>query len=226
MKTWRVLSALLNYPTEELVSSVPEIKDILCQEGLLSPEDREALAPLLADLAGLDIYDLQARYVELFDQNRALSLHLFEHVHGESRDRGRAMVSLRERYQEAGLELCGAELPDFLPVFLEFLSVLPREEAQRELADAAAVIGVLARRLSRRCSVYAPALTVLARAAGEKPGDSEAAEQAAEEAEESEGLQAVDDEWQEEPVDFLRREASLAGRQRARAQGAAFRKEQ
>ena len=205
MNTWRVLSALLSYPTDELASSVQEMRDILNQEGILSPDDRETLAPLFAGLASLDIYDLQARYVELFDQNRALSLHLFEHVHGESRDRGQAMVSLRERYQEAGLELCGPELPDFLPVFLEFLSVLPHEEAQRELADAAAVIGVLARRLSRRCSVYAPALAALARLAGEKQRDSEAVERAEDAAEE--GLPGVDEEWQEEPVDFLKQGA-------------------
>jgi len=204
VKTYRVLSALLSYPTEELVSAVPEMKDGLEQEGLLSPEDREALAPLFADLAAMDLYDLQARYVELFDQGRTLSLHLFEHVHGESRDRGQAMVSLRERYQEAGLELCATELPDFLPVFLEFLSVLPRDEAQRELADPVAVIAGLARRLSKRCSVYAAVPAALVRLSGEGPRDSGPAEPAEEEAEESERLRAMDAEWQEQPVEFGR----------------------
>lgn len=216
MKTYRVLSALLNYPTAELVSAVPEMRDIIDREGLLCAEDQRDLAPLLADLASMDIYDLQARYVDLFDQNRSLSLHLFEHVHGESRDRGQAIVSLKERYQEAGLELSSPELPDFLPVFLEFLSVLPPEEARRELADPAAVIAVLARRLEKRCSVYAAVLAVLARLAGEKLTGSSAARPAEGESEESERLQALDREWQEEPVDFSR----------ARAQGAAFRKEQ
>ncbi|HUJ73963.1 MAG TPA: nitrate reductase molybdenum cofactor assembly chaperone, partial [bacterium] len=109
----------------------------------------------------MDIYDLQARYVELFDQNRALSLHLFEHVHGESRDRGEAMVSLMERYTENGLSLAGNELPDFLPVFLEFLSQLPADEARQELADPRAVIAVLSRRLQKRESPYAAVLGAL-----------------------------------------------------------------
>ncbi|HTP58736.1 MAG TPA: nitrate reductase molybdenum cofactor assembly chaperone, partial [Spirochaetia bacterium] len=147
MNTFRVLSALLTYPTGELVSLVSVMKQELQAEGILRGEDVSSLEPLFFELASVDIYDLQARYVELFDQYRALSLHLFEHVHGESRDRGQAMVSLLERYREAGLDLRASELPDFLPVFLEYLSQLPREEACAELGEAVAVIATLTRRL-------------------------------------------------------------------------------
>ncbi len=226
MKTYRVLSMLLTYPGADLCAAVPEMRKILAQEGLLGDEDRTALEPLFSELSGMDIYDLQARYVELFDQSRSRSLHLFEHVHGESRDRGQAMVSLLERYREAGLELSAVELPDFLPVFLEYLSELSPDDARRELAEPVAVIATLARRLAGKAGSYAAVLTGLEHLAAAEPGQADMEELAREEAEENALLQSPDAEWQEEPVDFSRREASLVGRQRARSQGAAMRRRQ
>ncbi len=226
MNTFRVLSALLTYPTEELVSSLSRMHQALREEALLPVEDRDALERIFFELASLDIYDLQARYVELFDQYRALSLHLFEHVHGESRDRGQAMVSLLERYREAGLELSANELPDFLPVFLEYLSQLPLDEAREELAEPVAVISTLARRLAKRESSYAAVLATLEHVAQARPEQADMEELAREEADDAARQKALDEEWQEEPVDFSQREASFVGRQRARSLGAALRKEQ
>ena len=226
MNTFRVLSALLTYPSEYLVASLPEMKSVLEAEGLLPAALRAGLERLFSELADLDIYDLQARYVELFDQYRALSLHLFEHVHGESRDRGQAMVSLLERYREAGLDLRANELPDFLPVFLEYLSQLPIAEARTELAEPVAVISTLARRLAKRESSYAAVLAALEHLAQAAPAQADLDQLAGEEAEDTAARQALDVEWQEEPVDFSRREASFVGRQRARSLGAALRKEQ
>jgi nitrate reductase delta subunit len=225
VNTYKVLSALLTYPSDDLVASLPEMKAALEAERLLPVNDRADLQRLFTELADLDIYDLQARYVELFDQYRALSLHLFEHVHGESRDRGQAMVSLLERYRETGLDLRANELPDFLPVFLEYLSQLPAEEARAELAEPVAVISTLARRLAKRESSYAAVLAALEHLAQAAPAQADLDELAREEAEDTANKQALDAEWQEEPVDFSRREASLVGRQRARSLGAALRKE-
>jgi nitrate reductase molybdenum cofactor assembly chaperone NarJ/NarW len=225
VNTYKVLSALLTYPSDDLIASLPEMKAVLDAEGLLPAHDRAELQRLFTELADLDIYDLQARYVELFDQYRALSLHLFEHVHGESRDRGQAMVSLLERYRETGLDLRANELPDFLPVFLEYLSELPAEEARMELAEPVAVISTLSRRLAKRESSYAAVLAALEHLAQAAPAQADLDELAQEEAEDTATTQALDAEWQEEPVDFSRREASLVGRQRARSLGAALRKE-
>lgn len=215
MTTFRVLAALLNYPREETIASLDEMREILAEERLLSDADRAALDPLFRELADLDIYDLQGRYVELFDQSRSLSLHLFEHVHGESLDRGQAMVDLLERYRAEGLELSAVELPDFLPVYLEYLSQLSVDDARAELGETGAVIAALARRLHRRQSSYAAVLDSIAHLAPDGP-----ARESEEETQERDGDPSPDAEWQEEPVDFSKRETGFVRRQRARALGA------
>lgn len=161
-RTYRALAALLSYPTPELQAATEEIAAVLAAEGLLPARPRTSLSPLLTDLATLDIYALQERYVGLFDRGRATSLHLFEHVHGESRDRGQAMADLAALYQEHGLVIAANELPDYLPLFLEFLSVLPADEAQALLAESAAILRALADRLATRDAGYAAVLAVLA----------------------------------------------------------------
>ena len=128
-RTFKAMSALLTYPTEELLKAIPEIAAAIGQEASFSASVRRQLDALLGELAAGDIYDLQERYVLLFDRTRLLSLNLFEHVHGESRDRGQAMIDLKAQYENAGLEMGVAELPDFLPLFLEFLSMRPDAEA-------------------------------------------------------------------------------------------------
>ncbi len=161
-RTYRALAALLSYPTAALQAASGEIDAVLGAEGLLSAPRRAGLAGLLGDLAAGDIYDLQARYVGLFDRGRAVSLHLFEHVHGESRDRGQAMADLIALYGTHGLEMTAGELPDFLPLFLEFLSLLPQPEAQELLAEPAAILRALADRLAARDPGYAAAMEAVA----------------------------------------------------------------
>ncbi|HHL21246.1 MAG TPA: nitrate reductase molybdenum cofactor assembly chaperone, partial [Aliiroseovarius sp.] len=115
-KTYKALSALLTYPTPELQEAAGEIAAVIEAEALLSPAARAALKPLIDEVASWDIYDLQERYVLLFDRSRTLSLNLFEHVHGESRERGPAMVDLLETYRAGGFDLASTELPDHLPI--------------------------------------------------------------------------------------------------------------
>ena len=123
--TFKALSALLIYPTEELVAAVPEIAAAIASDRVIGTPARRALDTLLVELATHDLYELQERYVELFDKTRKLSLHLFEHVHGESRDRGQAMVDLAMLYEKGGLLPTHNELPDYLPLFLEYLATRP-----------------------------------------------------------------------------------------------------
>ena len=142
-RSLKALSLLLSYPTRELQHAMPEIGGVLASDTRLTAAARRALRPLVGELGGRDIYDLQETYVALFDRSRTLSLNLFEHVHGESRDRGGAMVSLLETYRDGGFEPDTSELPDHLPVLLEFLSVRPWAEAQDILADAAHIFAAL-----------------------------------------------------------------------------------
>lgn len=195
--TLRVLSALLRYPDESLVAAASDLAPALAKDGLLDPGQRAALAPLIDELASRDLLDLQERYVALFDRGRAVSLHLFEHVHGESRDRGQAMVDLRDRYEAAGLEITANELPDYLPLFLEYLSVLPSARAATELAQPGLILAALADRLAERDTLYAAPMRILADIAG-AGGEAFAIAPA----DDPDDLAALDAAWEEEQVRF------------------------
>src|SRR6516165_9577920 len=142
-RSLKALSALLTYPTPELQQAVGELSETLEKETTLPFGVRQQLHRLLTELATDDLYDLQERYVLLFDRTRSLSLHLFEHVHGESRDRGQAMIDLKAQYEQAGLDISATELPDFLPLFLEFLSTRPAAEACATLGQPAHILAAL-----------------------------------------------------------------------------------
>ena len=202
LKTYKALSALLCYPSAELKEAAPEIAALLEDENLLSPEARKALMPLLKDFVVADLYDLQERYVLLFDRSRTLSLNLFEHIHGESRERGSAMVDLLETYRAAGFDLQSSELPDHLPIFLEFLSTRPVAEAQSLIEDAGAVIAALAERLQRRETPYVAVLAGLAEMARVPKSSARVAELLVIEDDDPEDLEALDEIWEEAEVTF------------------------
>ena len=201
MKTFKALSALLTYPGRELQEAVPAIRTVLGEE-LLSSASVSALEPLLVSLESGDIYDLQERYVLLFDRSRTLSLNLFEHIHGESRDRGGAMVDLIETYRAGGFDLAGAELPDHLPVLLEFLSTRPLGEAREILADAGHILVALAERLARRESDYAAVLEALVAVSGADSTTGEAQALLSQQDDDPEDLAALDAVWEEAQVTF------------------------
>ena len=161
-RTWRALGALLSYPTQELQAATAEIAAVLADEAIVPAKQRAAIDKLLTEISTTDIYELQERYFTLFDRSRTLSLHLFEHVHGESRDRGQAMADLIALYDSHGLEMTAGELPDFLPLFLEFLSLLPDTEARALLAEPAAILRALADRLAARDTAYTAVIDALA----------------------------------------------------------------
>jgi nitrate reductase delta subunit len=201
-KTLKVLSALLNYPTAELVQAIPELRDVVAGEGIVAGDGRRALDLLLDDIAAGDLYDLQERYVLLFDRTRSLSLHLFEHVHGESRDRGQAMIDLKALYESNGLAISATELPDFLPLFLEYLSTRPLAEAAETLGQTAHILSALAERLKKRGSPYQAVFRALLAIAASKPKDSEVADLLSEPDPDPTDLAALDAAWEDEPVTF------------------------
>lgn len=200
--TYRVLSVLLSYPSVEMQGATGDLVAAMGKENLLPPAHREAIVALIDDIAHADLLDVQARYVDLFDRTRALSLHLFEHVHGESRDRGEAMVSLLERYREAGLDISVKELPDYIPLFLEFLSLQSVHGARAMLGETAHILAALQERLKKRESAYAAVFEALIELSQVRPDAGAVAEMRETEIEDPGDLEALDRAWEEAEVRF------------------------
>jgi nitrate reductase delta subunit len=152
--TLRALAALLGYPSTELKESAAEVRHVLRSEAVLPSAELARLETLLTNLETTELLDLQSAYSELFDRSRSLSLHLFEHVHGDSRERGQAMIDLGQQYMESGFFLEASELPDFVPVFLEYASCLSARDAREMLGQPAHVFAALAERLDKREAPY------------------------------------------------------------------------
>lgn len=190
----RALAALLTYPRPELVAALPEVADALARAREVPAAERSALAALVAGMQAADLLELEERYVGLFDRGRATSLHLFEHVHGDSRDRGPAMVALIDIYARAGFRMATKELPDFLPVVLEYLSCRDAAEVKSMLGDCAHILRSIGETLVSRDSGYAAVFAALLAVAGEEGLDrSRAAASAPAEP-------AFDDDWAEQPA--------------------------
>jgi nitrate reductase delta subunit len=202
VKTFKALSALLSYPSPELQANAEALRDVLAKEGVVRGQTRRALHPLIDEIATGDLYDLQERYVLLFDRTRSLSLHLFEHVHGESRDRGQAMIDLKTLYEGNGLAISATELPDFLPLFLEYLSMRPLGEAAETLGQTAHILTALAERLAKRGSPYEAVFRALVAIAAAEPKDEDVAEIMQEPDPDPTDLVMLDAAWEDEQVTF------------------------
>lgn len=200
--TYRALAVMLSYPTAEVAALVPSATAALAVGGIVPMALVRGLAPLARELEQDDLYDAQARYVDLFDRTRSLSLQLYEHIHGESRDRGQAMVELLKLYSSHGLELTAKELPDHLPVFLEFLSQRPADEAAALLGQAAHLLEALRERLKKRDSNYALVFDALV-AIVDADRNPEAVKALLQEPDDNpDDLEALDRAWAEEQVTF------------------------
>lgn len=200
VKSFKILSLLLSYPTVEIQAASCEFGEILTGEAIIPDDQLPPLRALIEEYRTRDLLDLQECYVLLFDRSRSLSLHLFEHVHGESRDRGQAMVDLKAMYEDRGLEIDSKELPDFIPLFLEFLSTLPKEEAIDLLGQPAHVIAALGQRLAKRESNYAAVMLALAAIAEADPKATKALLEEPED--DPNDLEAIDAVWEAEQVTF------------------------
>lgn len=201
-QTFKALSALLCYPGDSLKAAAGEMRAALAADGILADGARRALEGLIAEIDGDDLLDLQERYVLLFDRTGSLSLYLFEHVHGESRDRGQAMIDLQAHYERNGLAIGAAELPDFLPLFLEFLSTRPLPEAREMLGQTAHILTALAERLHKRGSSYEAVFRALVEIAGAKPKAEEIAGLLDQPDTDPTDLAAIDKAWEDQPVTF------------------------
>jgi nitrate reductase delta subunit len=210
MQLLKVLARVLEYPTEELQASKDALVAAVLEDSRLPRQNKEQLLRGIDLLCNGDLLDVQENYVGTFDKGRATSLLLFEHVHGESRDRGQAMVDLMEEYRRNGLEIDARELPDYLPLFLEYLSTRPWEEIRSWLEDIHHILGLLGERLYQRESFYHVVMDALLELSGRKTDRRELAQLVASE-ERDDTPEALDKVWEEEMVKFVDDQGSSCG---------------
>lgn len=201
MKELKVIARLMDYPTDEVHQHVAELKQILLDNPVLGFGLKAKLCDWLSEFEGSQLMDLQETYGGLFDRGRATSLLLFEHVHGESRDRGQAMVDLMELYRSHGFEVNARELPDYIPMYLEYLSYRPAQEAEEGLLDVAHILALIGARLEDRSSAYGLLFRVLLELCQADITVDEFLKQASKE-ERDDSLEALDKIWEEEAVSF------------------------
>ena len=161
MKTFKVLSLLLSYPQAEWLQELDLLEEVLDEEQRHNGKARKKMAELLKMMRTEPLLELEQNYVGTFDRNPSHSLHLFEHIHGESRDRGMAMVNLIEEYRKHGLDMDAEELPDYVPLFLEYLSQLPDVEACAMLGETIDVMALIGRKLKANNSPYQHVFAVM-----------------------------------------------------------------
>lgn len=196
-RTLKAISLLLDYPDKDLLSHLAELQAVTDAEASIQ---QSRLAPLYQHLQQGDLYLFEENYVALFDRGRGTSLYLFEHVHGESRDRGQAMVDLLTMYGESGFDLPPGELPDYLPVFLEYLSQLDAAKAKQLLMEVTHLVRNIGENLAKRGSHYFLLCSALLEMAGEKAINIEFVPM--DFSTEQEDYDKLDKVWAEEPVTF------------------------
>ena len=210
LKILKVLSLLIDYPSNELFlgDTLADCTEIVARSTIISPEVRAQIIDLIEDLIDTGALEAQARYDGLFERGRSLSLWLFEHVHGESRDRGQAMVDLMGQYEEAGFAISVKELPDYLPLYLEFLAyqatVIDDDiQIRMDIADVSHIIALLAARLEHRGSMYKGCFNALLQIAGKPLDIVEEYQEKISKEKPDDSFEALDKEWEEEVVTFL-----------------------
>lgn len=195
MSTLKLIAVLLEYPSQALWDAADEIL-------ALTTADYPELYPFVSSYLQAPLLDRQQEWCETFDRGRATSLLLFEHVHAESRDRGQAMVDLLAQYQTAGLEADSRELPDYLPVYLEYLSLCPENESRQGLWDIAEILALLGGRLTQRGSEFRSLFDMLLSLADSPLRSAGVLEKIAGESRDD-TPQAMDALWEEEQVKFI-----------------------
>lgn len=200
MEILSVISRLIDYPDEQILANEQAMINVIEEAGLEPPLE-EKLIDFLENNLSKELMEWQSEYDGLFERGRSLGLWLFEHVHGESRDRGQAMVDLVNVYRQAGLEISQHELPDYIPLFLEFLATQGEDNAIQWLKDVEHVLGLLLCRLEKRGSDYVALFETLLTIAGSQVELDTFRNQVAEE-KRDDTAQAIDKEWEEEEVTF------------------------
>jgi len=195
MRILKIIALLMEYPDEVLWENRDEALTLIAEQA-------PALLPFTRHYLDAPLLDRQAEWCEVFERGRATSLLLFEHVHAESRDRGQAMVDLMNQYEKVGLQLDCRELPDYLPLYLEYLSIVSDAEAREGLQNVAPILALIGGRLKQREAAWYALFDALLQLAGTRlSSDSVTPQVAAEKRDDT--PQALDAVWEEEQVKFI-----------------------
>ena len=197
LKTYKIISLLITYPNEEIYNLLPQVNSLLKEEHLLNAVSISGIDAFVDFFAKKPLTFWQEHYVQLFDYSRSVSLYLFEHVHGDSKDRGQAMVDLIDLYNENGLNINRPELPDYLPVFLEFLAMQTQSKAMDYLSEIIDIVGFIHRKLEDKDNPYKNLLSAIIQLSGRKPAEARIEKMVSEMPEIS-----IDEAYEEEPVTF------------------------
>lgn len=198
MRTLKILGFLMTYPQDHHKEVLEECVHFLNAEQWLSHHALNDLDPFLKSIRDKDLLDLQEDYVALFDRTPSLSLHLFEHIHGDSRDRGQALADLLKVYEDAGLFISTEETPDYLPLFAEYASTLPHTEASETIGNVVNILSSLAEKLKSRKSLYAHVLNAFIETASHSPDPEAVAEFLKKSSGSALSEQEIDKEWEEQ----------------------------
>lgn len=161
----------MSYPNEQIYQLLDESLPILKAENLLDDKTLEGIGEFCTFFSTRTLVQWQEHYVQLFDYSRGASLYLFEHLHGDSKDRGQAMVDLINIYEEAGLTIDKSELPDYLPLFLEFLSLSTPEKAASYLAEVVDIVGVIHPKLAAKDNPFRHLLYAVIKLSAREPDE-------------------------------------------------------
>ncbi|MDQ9090145.1 nitrate reductase molybdenum cofactor assembly chaperone [Pseudoalteromonas haloplanktis] len=197
----KLLSRLIDYPCEELHDHKADLLALVASDDKLPEDVKAPLCEFIEQRLSMDLLDWQAEYDGLFERGRSLSLLFFEHVHGESRDRGQAMIDLIEQYKLAGLNIGVRELPDYVPLYLEFVATQPIDAQAGWLQDVAHIMALLTARLQKRENNYQAVFAAVLALSGVEVELAEIHQQIADE-KRDDTKEAIDKVWEEEAVTF------------------------
>ena len=155
----KVLSVMLHYPDDEFILSLEELKEAV--EEIPQVEQREKCMIFLSYLSSNPLIRLQEEYTSTFDLNPTTSLNLTYHKWGDARERGNALAELNCLYREAGYESCNDDLPDYLPLVLEFLSINKLANSFSFLGQYCDQVKVVGSRLREKDSPYSGILSIV-----------------------------------------------------------------
>ena len=161
MQVFAVISKLIDYPDSELIENLDSVIEYIKDSSEIATDEKEILMEFVSWMRSHTSIKLQETYVETFDMVPEHDLHLTHHIFGDDRQRGPALIDLSEHFKNEGLEVKEGEIPDFLPLLLEYASTLDDIKSREFLGDAKKIITIIADNLDKAKSPYSKLIRIV-----------------------------------------------------------------